>query len=137
MAFKIRKVNYYYTTIKDQPGEAYQLLNELTGLGINLLAFTAVPFGPSSTQLTIFPDDDLDLESLAKKSGLPIDGPHPALLVQGDDELGALAQVHYRLYMANVNVYASSGVSDGAGSYGYIIYVRPDNFEQAAKALDL
>jgi hypothetical protein len=29
------------------------------------------------------------MESEAKKMGLALDGPHPALLVQGDDELGA------------------------------------------------
>ncbi|UCE86633.1 MAG: hypothetical protein JSU66_02535, partial [Deltaproteobacteria bacterium] len=64
-----------------------------------------------------------------------LDGPHPALLVQGDDELGALAGVHALLHEANVNVYASSGVTDGKGSYGYVIYVRPEDYERAAAAL--
>jgi hypothetical protein len=40
-----------------------------------------------------------------------------------------------KLYDANVNVYASSGVSDGKGNYGYIIYVRPDDFQRAVTAL--
>ncbi len=26
MAFNIRRVDYFYTTVKDQPGEAYRLL---------------------------------------------------------------------------------------------------------------
>jgi len=64
-----------------------------------------------------------------------LDGPHRALLVRGDDELGALASVHERLYEASVNVYASSGVADGRGSYGYIIHVRPEEYERAASAL--
>jgi hypothetical protein len=58
-------------------------------------------------------------------------------LVQGDDELGALAGIHEKLYEANVNVYASSGVSDGKGSYGYVIYVRPEEYERAAKTLGM
>ena len=135
MGFKIRRVDYFYATVKDQPGEAYKLLSLLASLGINLLAFTAVPFGPMNTQLTIFPEDTGRLRSEAQKSSLKLEGPQPALLVQGDDELGALAEVHMKLYEANVNVFASSGVADGKGSYGYLIYVRPDDYERATAAL--
>ena len=65
MATKIRRVDYFYATIKDQPGEAYLFLQQLADLGINLLAFTAVPVGPTSTQLSIFPEDAKDLTDLA------------------------------------------------------------------------
>ena len=137
MAFKIRRVDYFYTTVTDQPGEAYKVLSLLSSLGIDLLAITAVPFGPMNTQLTIFPEDTGKLRSEAQKAGLKLDGPQPALLVQGDDKLGALAEVHMKLYEANVNVYAASGVADGKGSYGYVIYVRPDDYERAVTALKL
>lgn len=137
MAYRIRRVDYFHTTVKDQPGEAYQLLSTLAGLGINLLAFTAIPTGPVSTQLTIFPEDSGKLTGEAKRAGLQLDGPHPAFLAQGDDELGALAEVHNLLFRAGVNVYASNGVSDGMGSYGYILYVRPEAYERAAKALGI
>ncbi len=135
MAFNIRRVDYFYTTVKDQPGEAYRLLSQLADMGVNLLSFTAVPIGPLHTQLTIFPEDTQMMAAAAKKAGLPLDGPHPALLVQGDDKLGALAGIHEKLYEENVNVYASSGVTDGRSSYGYVLYVRPDKYETAAKAL--
>jgi len=135
MAFEIRRVEYFYTTVKDQPGEAYKVLSLLAGLGINLLAVTAVPFGAMNTQLTIFPEDAGRLRIEAQKSGLKLEGPQPALLVQGDDKLGALAEVHMKLFEADVNIYASSGVSDGKGSYGYIIYVRPDDYAKAVAAL--
>lgn len=137
MGFKIRRVDYFYATVKDQPGEAYRVLSLLASLGINLLAITAVPFGPMNTQLTIFPEDSAKLRNEAQKSGLKLEGPQLALLVQGDDTLGALAEVHMKLYEANVNVYASSGVSDGNGTYGYVIYVRPDDYERAAAALEV
>ena len=137
MAFNIRRVDYFYTTVKDEPGEAYKVLSLLANLGINLLAVTAVPFGPMNTQLTIFPESSAQLRNEAQKSGLKLEGPQPALLIQGDDKLGALAEVHSRLYAANVNIYASSGVADGAGHYGYIIYVRPDDYEKAVTALNV
>ncbi len=135
MAFTIRRADYFYTTVKDEPGEGYKLLSLLAELGINLLAFTAVPVGPMRTQLTLFPEDALKMADSAKKAKILLDGPHSALLVQGDDHLGALADIHVKLYKARVNVYASSGVTDGRGSYGYILYVRPEEFEHAAQAL--
>jgi hypothetical protein len=137
MAYKIRRVEYFNATVVDQPGEAYRVLSALAGLGVNLLAFTAVPVGPDTTQLTLFPEDRSKMASEAKKAGMALDGPHRAILVQGDDELGVLASVHERIYRANVNVYASTAVTDGYGKYGHIIYVRPEDYERAAKALEL
>lgn len=135
MACTIRRVDYFHTTVRDQPGEAYKVLTTLQELGINLLAFTAVPIGSDVTQLTLFPEDSHILLHQAKDAGLKLDGPHPALLVQGDDELGALATIHGDLYQAHINVSASSGVTDGQGSFGYVIYVRPEDFERAVEAI--
>ena len=115
MAFHVRRIDYFSATVRDDPGEAYKLLATLANLGVNLLAFTAVPVGPLHTQLTIFPEDSAKLANEAKKDRLVLDGPHPALLVQGDDELGALAELHMKLLKANVNVYAATGVADGGG----------------------
>ncbi len=137
MSTRISKVNYYYVAVQDRPGEAYKLLSILAELGVNLLAFAAVPVGPMKTQLTLFPEDGGQLESMAQKSGMELDGPHPAILVQGDDELGAFASVHEKLYQADVNVFASSGVTDGRCCFGYVLYIRPEHFERAARALEI
>ena len=137
MAYRIRRVEYFHATVVDEPGEAYKVLHALAGLGVNLLAFTAVPVGPDSTQITVFPEDPGKMRSEAQKAGMALDGPHRALLVQGDDELGVLATVHEKLYHANVNVYASSAIADGFGKYGHLIYVRPEDYERAARSLEI
>ncbi|HKJ93331.1 MAG TPA: hypothetical protein VJ957_09185 [Longimicrobiales bacterium] len=137
MSFRIRRVDYYYHMVEDVPGEAYKLLSNLAGMGVNLLAFTAVPMGPSRTQFSLFPEDGRAFEAAARKAGMQVDGPHRALLVQGDDELGALAGLHEKLYRARVNVYASNSVSDGAGNYGYLLYVRPEDYQRAVEALEV
>ena len=122
MACSVRRVEYFSTTVKDQLGDAYKLLKTLADLGINLHALgRAIRCG----------------EHLLAQDRLELDGPHPALLVQGDDELGALAEIHMKLSDARVNVYASTGVADGRGSFGYIIYVRPEEFARASAALGL
>lgn len=135
MAFSIQRVDYYYTTVRDQPGEAYKLLHLLEEMGVNQLAFTATPVGPSSTQLALFPEDPGLLVHEAQLAGIVLDGPHQVLLVRGDDELGALAEIHQKLYDAGINVYASTGVTDGKGSFGYLIYVKGNDFERAAETL--
>lgn len=135
MPTRIRKVEYFYTTVQDRPGEAYKVLSGLADSGVDLLAMTAIPVGPSRTQLALFPSDSAQLRDVSARIGMGLDGPYPALLVQGDDEMGALARVHQRLADAAINVYASTGVTGGAGSYGYLLYVRPDEFDRAARAL--
>lgn len=137
MAYRIRRVEYYYTTVEDQPGEAYKILSRLASLGVNLLAFTAVPVGPIRTQMTLFPEESARLETAAGGAGMSLDGPHPALLVQGDDELGALVDVHQQLFQSRVNVYASTAVTDGKGSYGYVLYIRAEDYPRATAALEV
>lgn len=133
----IKSVKYYQTTIDNQSGEAFKLLSLFAGVGINLLAFTAVPLGPLRTQFTLFPDDGLKMTDGAKKAGLTIDGPRPALLVMGDDESGALAGIYEKLSKADINVYASSGIAGIKGSYGVILYVKQEDYEKALATLDL
>jgi hypothetical protein len=137
MANNIRKVDYFYTSVKDRPGESYQILSQLADIGIGLLAFTAVPTGPDTTQLALFPEDSSMLLDFAERAGMRINGPNHAILVQGNDELGALTKVHESLFKAHVNVYASNAVTDGKGGYGYLIYVRPEDFDKAAQALGI
>ena len=135
MAFTVRRIDYFYIMIEDTPEVGYQVLSQLSAQNVNLVAITAVPFGPARTQLTVFPDNTSEMKRIAKQANIPLDGPHPALVVQGDDEVGALVQIHEKLRDANVHVFASTGVADGRGGYGYVIYVRPDEHQRAAEAL--
>jgi len=36
-----------------------------------------------------------------------------------------------------VNVFASTGVTDGKGSFGYVVYIRAEEYERAAAALSV
>jgi len=136
MRYTVRKVEYFTTVVQDEPGQAYHLLSILAGRGVNLFAFTAVPIGPDRTQLTLFPEDSGRLTNETNRAGLSLTGPFFALLVTGVDALGALADVHERLFEAGINVYASYGISSGSKSYGYLIYVKPEAISKAVAAFD-
>lgn len=135
MAVRVRRVEYSYVTVRDRPGEAYQLLEALADKNVDLLAFGTFPTGPGQTQLQLFPADFQQLILAASQTGMILTEPHVAFLVQGDDTLGALVDIHRSLYDASVNVFASNGVSDGQGGFGYVVYVRPEDCDRASVAL--
>lgn len=135
MPTNVRRVDYFYATVKDRPGEAYRLLSKLATEKVNLLAFNAIPVGFETTQLLILPDTDENLAEAAETAEISLNGPHHAFLIQGDDQPGVLASLHRKLFDAEVNVYASHGVTDGRGGYGYVLYVRAEDYESAANAL--
>ena len=135
MSIQILCVEYFNTNVHDRPGAAYDILSKVAGAQVNLLAFSAVPMGPDSTQLVLFPDRGKDLAKVAETLGLHLVGPNRAFLIQGDDQLGAIARIHQKLSEAQINVYASSGVTDGREGFGYIVYVRPEDFDRASRVL--
>jgi hypothetical protein len=117
MIFTVRTVEYFYTRVEEEPSRAYDFLARLASEEINLLAFSAVPFGPNHIELTIFPDRSDELQRVAKRLGWTLIGPQHACLVQGDDHLGALAEIHRRLLDSGVSIYASTGASFEAITY--------------------
>jgi hypothetical protein len=135
MERRIRPVEYFHTMVRDTPGEAYRVLAALAASDVNLLAFTAVPTGPVHAQLTLFPEEPGRLLRAAERLGLTLIGPEHAFLVQGDDRLGALAEIHRTLFDAHVNVAAATGVTDARGGFGYLIYVRHEDCARAAQVL--
>lgn len=132
----IRRTDYYYVMVKDRPGEAYRLLSRLATEGVDLVAFNAVPLGGETTQLVLFPSDPGVFQRAAEKTGLALTGPQRAFLITGDDQLGAFAEIHRKLAEAQINVYASSGVTDGRGGFGYLVHVRPEDYDRAARVLE-
>ncbi len=137
MALDIKSVEYYQIAIDNHAGEAYKLLSQVAGFGINLLAFAAVPLGPMRTLFTLFPDDGLKMTGGAKNAGLHLDGPYFALLVQGDDESGALAGIYKKLSQADVTVCKSNGIAGINGGYGVILFFKREDYQKAVAALEV
>jgi hypothetical protein len=135
MALNVRDAEYFYIRIEDSRLKAYELLEKLALEEVNLLAFSAVPFGPNRVELTIFPDRCDTFIHLVKKLGWAAVGPQHAFLVQGDDHLGALADIQRMLVEADVEIYASTGVTDGGGRFGYVIYFKEEDHAKAARVL--
>jgi hypothetical protein len=135
VSLSIRPVEYFYANVENDPLKSYEMLAQMASAEISLLAFSAVPYGPNYLEFTIFPEDSAQFQRVSAKAGWILTGPQHAILVQSDDRLGALAAIHKRLHDAGVAIYASSGVTDGEGRYGYVIYTREGDHIAAEKAL--
>jgi len=137
MAESVKRVEYYYAVVEDKPGAARKLLEFCSAHGVSLTNLTAFPVGEGKAQIDFFPEDVDILKTAAGEAGIPLVGPRKAFLIQGDDRLGVLTEYHLRLAGAGVNVYAANGTNDGRGGFGYVLWVRPEDYEKAARALGL
>ena len=135
MAIQIKRIDYFKCTVEDKRGIGYWLLEHLRQKDVNLIAFTAFPIGGGKSQFDFVPDDREHLQAAMKEVGVPVVGPKRAFLVQGQDDVGAIVELHQKLSTAGVDVLAANGVSSGSGSFGYILWVKSEYYEEAAAAL--
>ena len=119
MISTVKDVEYFTMIVADKPGEARKLLEFLSEKTVNLLALTAFPVGGGESRIDFFPEDPELLKQAAGDAGVSLTGPRRAFLVQGDDEIGALYDIHLKLSNAGINVHACNGVVDGTGRFGY------------------
>ncbi len=135
MAVTVRMVDGYYTDVEDHHGKGYWLLEHIRQQGVNLIAFSAHPIGSGKSQLHFIVEDTEQLQKAMRQAGSELQGPKRAFLVQGQDEVGAIVDLHAKLAQAEINAHAANGVSAGNGSFGYVLWVEPDDYERAATAL--
>jgi hypothetical protein len=129
----VRVVDYFYITVPNKPGEGARALDLLRTEGVNLLAFSAFPAG-RKTQADFVPEDSAAFRRVAKKAKWKVTGPKKVFLVQGDDRVGAVADLIGALAAAKVNITALDAVSVHH-RYGTIFWVAPKDLKKAAKAL--
>jgi hypothetical protein len=135
MADTTRSVDYYYVTVPDAPGEGQRILAALRDSGVNLLAYLGFPVEGGRSQLDLVPEDAGSLEGVAERLGLTLSEAKRAFLIQGDDRVGAVADVVGKLAEANINVTAAAATAAGSGRYGMTLWVAPADYERAAEAL--
>ena len=135
MADKVRRVEYYYVSVPDKPGEGLKVLSALKNAGVLLLAYQAFPTGGGKAQLDLVPEDANKFKQAAKTAGLTLTGPKRAFLVTGDDRVGAAAEHAKKLADAKINITAVTALGAGSGRYGMIVWVAASDFEKAATAL--
>ncbi len=134
MAETVRRVDYFYTMVPDKPGEGARILGALRDVGVNLLAFTGFPQGRRA-QLDFFPEDPVAFVKAARQAKLKLSPRKSGFLIDGEDRVGAVAEILGTLAAAKINVTAVDAVCAGAGRFGAILWVKSRDVTRAAKAL--
>jgi len=134
MADTIRLVEYFYITASDKPGEGARALNVLKEAGVNLLAFSGFPQGRRA-QLDFIPADPAAFKAAAKRAKWKVVGPKRGFLAQGEDRVGAVAELLERLSAAKINVTAVDAVSAEGGRCSAILWVAPKDVKKTAALL--
>jgi len=137
MSVDVKRAEYFDATIDGHSKEASKLLSTFATAGVSLLAFKAVPAEAGKVRFSLFPNDRSRMIAGGAKAGLPLDGPRAALLIQGDDESGALSEIYRKLSLANIVVRESCGIANINGSYGVVLYLDPGDCERAIAALSV
>jgi hypothetical protein len=130
----IRRVDYYYVTASDKPGEGARIFGALRDAGVSLLAVHAFPSARKS-QIDLVPADAVAFLTAVKTAKLKVSKPKTVFLIEGDDRVGALAPTLSRLGAAGINVIAVSAVRTGPGRFGGLLWVKPKDVRQAAETL--
>jgi hypothetical protein len=137
MPVRVQVAEYYYAVVEDKPGEARRLLGFCSAHGVDLMNITTFPVGKGRAQIDLFPKDAGKLKKAADEAAIGLVGPKKAFLLQGADRPGVLVDYLLRLAYAGVNIYACNGTADGRGGFGFVLWVRPEDFEKASKALGI
>jgi hypothetical protein len=131
----IRPVDYYHVTVHDRPGEGYWIYTQLRQAGVRLIGSAAFPLPHGKAQLSLIPENPKAFLAAAEDCECELSGRKQAFLIQGEERLGALADIYGRLERAGISVVAAHAVSAGDGHWGMMLWVKPPDYERAGKAL--
>ena len=134
MAEIAQRLPYFYIEAPDKPGEGARALGVLKQAGVNLVAFSGFPKGRKS-QLDFVPSDPAAFRQAAKQAKWKVVGPKTCFVIQGEDRVGALADILAKLAGAKINVTATDAICTGDGRFGVLLWVKPRDVNRAAKAL--
>jgi len=136
MADVIRRAEYFKVQVPDRPGHVARLLGVLREANVYVRAFYAFPRN-RRTQVDFMPEDPAWFKQVASQAKWKVQGPKTCFLVDGEDRVGALADVTAKLGAAKINITAINALAAGKGRFGALVWVKPGAVEKAAKVLEV
>ena len=137
MPDEIKRIDYYYASVPDKPGEGARILAALRDAGVNLIGVSAFPHGARRSQLDLIPGDSATFANAARAAGLKLSRRKSGFLIQGEDRHGAVADIAEKLAERNINITSVQLFCTGSGRHGGMLWVKAPDLRKAAKALGI
>ena len=135
MADQVRRVSYCYVVVPNRAGQGARVLGALRKAGVSLLAYSGFPARGGKAQLDLVAENMAAVRAAARRNGWTLSKLKKGFLVQGADVVGAVHRHLDKLGKKGVSVVAADAVCAGKGRYGMILWVKPKDYNRAARAL--
>ena len=135
MPDRVLRARYCKVLVPHRAGQGAALLGGVANAGINLLAHSGFPVGGGNAQLDFVAENIGAVRRAVAKHGLRASAVRRCFVIQGDDRVGAVQRHLAKLAKARVNVIAADAVAAGKRRYGMLLWVRPQDYGRAARAL--
>ena len=130
-----RKATYSVLMVPARAGAGAAVLGALADAGVDLLALTGFPAGGGRAQMDLVTDDQAGVRRVAAREGWRIGRTKRCFVVQGRDRVGAVHRELKKLARAGIKVTAADAVAAGGRRFGMLLWVKPQDYARAAKAL--
>lgn len=136
MADEITRVEFYMGTVPNKTGEGARILTAFAEAGINLIGFLGYHKTARNAEVVFFVAEKTQgVARTAKKAGLELGARQRGLFINGEDRIGAVAEVLGKLAGAGINVRSLHALCAGAGRYGVVVTVDAADLRKAGKVL--
>ena len=135
MVDDIKQFDYHYMVIDDDALQVAGIVNACSESGIDLLGLSEFPLGDGKSQLDLIAEDAGILANTARLMGWSLSERKSGFIIRGRNRPNAMAEVLGRLADAHVGVLAVQAISAGAGRFGALMWVKPEDVAKAATVL--
>ena len=135
MPDQIRRIDSFYLTVSNEPGEAARILAALQDAGVTLLGISVLPQGASTSELDLIPEISGALRRAAKTAGLELTRMKTGFLIQNEDRPARVAETARKLAKEEIRDVSVQVFCGGSGHYGGMLWVGTPDLRRAARAL--
>lgn len=131
----LKRIQTLDVTLPAEAGALARIYSGFREANVNVIASWGYEMGPKEAMAHFFVADTKATEVILKKMGLKAKV-NDACWIEGDDKLGAYAEVLGRVSKAGVNLTATDAFSIN-GRFASVLFTAPNDFPKLCKALEI